>query len=146
MKTLTPYLNFPGTTEEAFNFYAAALGGTILDIARFRDFGDEMAQLSPEDLDKVANMALSLPNGSMMMGTDFVASLGQALEPGNDFSLHVEADSVEEAQQIFGALAEGGTVNMEPAGTSWAQWFAGCTDKFGVEWMVSFTGAVVFGG
>lgn len=146
MKALTPYLNFPGTTEEAFTFYADALGGTIMGVARFRDFGDEMGSLPAEDLDKVANIGLLLPNGSMMMGTDMLASMGQEFASGNDFSLHVEADSVEEAQRIFNALAEGGTVSMEPAPTSWAEWFAGCTDRFGVEWMVSYTGSVVFGG
>ena len=49
------------------------------------------------------------------------------------------------AERIFAALSAGGKVNMEPGRTEWAQWFAGCTDKFGVEWMVSFTGGVVFG-
>lgn len=146
MKALTPYLNFPGTTEEAFTFYAAALGGTVTGVARFRDFGDAMGPLPDEDLDKVANAALMLPNGTMIMGTDMLASLGQEFSSGNNFSLHIEADSVEEAQRIFDTLAEGGTVNMEPAGTEWAEWFAGCQDRFGVEWMVSYTGSVVFGG
>ena len=144
MKAPTPYLNYPGTTEAAFTFYAEALGGTIVGIARMRDFGG-LASLPDEDLDKVANIALALPNGTMMMGTDMLASMGQEFTPGNNFSLHIEADSLEEAQRIFTALSEGGRVNMEPDSTEWAEWFAGCTDRFGVEWMVSFTGAVVFG-
>lgn len=146
MKSLTPYLNFPGTTEEAFTFYAAAFGGTITGVARFRDFGPAMGDLPEEDLDKVANIGLLLPNGTAMMGTDVVASLGQELTRGNDFSLHVEGDSIEDAERIFAALSEGGTVNMEPAPAAWAEWFADCTDKYGVQWMVSYTGSVVFGG
>jgi PhnB protein len=145
MKALTPYLNFDGTTEEAFTFYAQVLGGQIMGVARFRDFGS-MAQLPEADLDKVANVALTLPNGTMLMGTDMLASLGQQFRSGNDFALHLEADDTGEAERLFAALSEGGTVSMEPAPTEWAEWFAGCTDKFGVEWMISCTGSVVFQG
>ncbi|MGB8020965.1 MAG: VOC family protein [Candidatus Nanopelagicales bacterium] len=146
MKALTPYLNFDGTTEEAFTFYAQVFGGRVMGVARFRDFGPSMGELSEADLDKVANIGLMLPNGTMLMGTDLLASLGQELTTGNDFSLHVEADDAAEAQRLFAALAEGGSVSMEPAATEWAEWFAGCTDRFGTEWMISFTGSVVFGG
>lgn len=145
MKTLTPYLNFPGTTEEAFEFYVAVLGAEITGIARFRDFGETMGSLPEADLDKIANMGLRFPNGAEMMGTDMLASLGQEFRSGNDFSLHLEADSVDEAVRMFEALASGGTIAMEPAATEWAEWFAGCTDKFGVEWMISYTGSVIFG-
>lgn len=145
MKALTPYLNFDGTTEEAFAFYAQVFGGQELGVARFRDFGASMGQLPEADLDKVANTAVMLPNGTMLMGTDMLASLGQQLNHGNDFALHVEADDLAEAQRLFSALSEGGTISMEPARTEWAEWFAGCTDRFGTEWMVSYTGSVQFG-
>jgi PhnB protein len=145
MKALTPYLNFPGTTEEAFEFYAAALGAEITGVARFRDFAEMKGQLPEDDLDKVANIGLKLPNGAELMGTDLLASLGQEFRSGNDFALHLEADSLAEAAEYFDALASGGAISMEPAATEWAEWFAGCTDKFGVEWMISYTGSVVFG-
>ncbi len=145
MKDLTPYLNFDGTTEEAFTFYAEVLGGQVMGVARFRDFGS-MAELPEADLDKVANIGLTLPNGSMLMGTDMLASLGQEFRKGNDFSLHVEADDAAEAQRLFDALSDGGSVSMAPAATEWAEWFGGCTDRFGIEWMVSYTGSVVFEG
>ena len=80
------------------------------------------------------------------MGTDMLAAMGQELRTGNDFALHVEADDVAEAQRLSDALSPGGTVSMEPAATEWAQWFAGCTDQFGTEWMISFTGSVTFAG
>lgn len=143
MKALTPYLNFAGNTEEAFTFYAEVFGGRIDGVARFRDFGS-MSELPEADLDKVANVGLTLPNGTTLMGTDLLASLGQSLTQGNDFALHVEADDAAEAQRLFDALAAGGTVSMAPEATEWAEWFGGCTDRFGVEWMISFTGSVNF--
>lgn len=146
MKALTPYLNFDGTTEEAFRFYAEVFGGQLLGPARFRDFGESMGQLPPGDQEKVANIGLTLPNGTMLMGTDVLASMGQQLNAGNNFSLHIEADDRAEAERLFAALSEGGSVSMAPAATEWAEWFAGCNDRFGIEWMVSYTGSVVFGG
>lgn len=146
MKAVTPYLNFAGTTEEAFTFYAAALGGTVTGVARYRDFGESMGELSEADLDKVANVELALPNGATIMGTDLLASLDQQFVAGNGFALYIEADDADEARRLFAALSEGGSVSMEPAPTEWAEWFAGCQDRFGVEWMITWTGSVVFGG
>jgi PhnB protein len=37
MATINPYLNFPGTTEEAFNFYKSAFGTEFIMLQRFRE-------------------------------------------------------------------------------------------------------------
>ncbi|OHD69621.1 MAG: hypothetical protein A2W19_01035 [Spirochaetes bacterium RBG_16_49_21] len=37
MATINPYLNFPGNTEEAFNFYKSVFGGEFTIIQRFKD-------------------------------------------------------------------------------------------------------------
>lgn len=146
MKALTPYLNFAGTTEEAFTFYAEVLGGQIMGVARYRDFGESMAGVAEEDLDKVANIGLQLPNGTMMMATDSLPSMGQQLTTGNNFSLHVEADDADDAHRLFAALSQGGAVEMPLARTEWAELYGACTDRYGVSWMVSHTGSVEFGG
>lgn len=146
MQSLTPYLNFDGTTEQAFTFYADVLGGEITGVARYRSFVASMGDLPEADLDKVANMGLRLPSGAMLMGTDLLPSAGQTLVSGNDFALHLELDDAAEAQRLFDALSDGGDVLMQPGATEWAEFFAGCRDKFGIEWMLSYTGSVVFEG
>jgi PhnB protein len=35
MKTVNPYLNFEGNTEEAFTFYRSVFGGEFQDVVRF---------------------------------------------------------------------------------------------------------------
>ena len=35
MAIVNPYINLPGTTEEAFNFYRSAFGGEFTAIQRF---------------------------------------------------------------------------------------------------------------
>jgi len=38
MKSINPYLNFAGNTEEAFNFYKKVFGGEFLGgVFRFKD-------------------------------------------------------------------------------------------------------------
>ncbi len=36
MKTVNPYLNFPGTAEEAFNFYKSVFGGEFATLQRLK--------------------------------------------------------------------------------------------------------------
>jgi PhnB protein len=145
MKAVNPYLNFAGNTEEAFRFYHSVFGGE-LHIVRFRDFGGNAMGVPDKDLDKIAHIALPLLNGSMLMGTDTLESFGQKLTAGNNFSITLEGDSAEEAENLFNALAEGGNVGMALSKTEWAEKYGMCTDKFGVQWMVNYTGDVQFPG
>ena len=40
MPAINPYLNFPGNTEDAFNFYKSVFGGEFLTLQRFKDTPD----------------------------------------------------------------------------------------------------------
>src|SRR5690606_38944590 len=114
-----PYLNFPGTTEEAFNFYASALGVEISSMTRFADFPGNMG-VQEADMQKIANIALPLGNGSMLMGTDVVGGW-QPLNVGNNTYITLEVDSAHEAQRIFDGLSAGGTAQMPLEKTEWAE-------------------------
>lgn len=144
MKAVNPYLNFNGNTEEAFRFYQTVFGGD-LQIIRFEDFGENSMGVPDEDLTKIAHVALPLRDGSMLMGTDTLESLGQELTMGNNFSITLEAESDEEAEKIFNALSDGGKVEMPLAKTEWAEKYGMCADRFGVRWMVNYTGDVQLG-
>lgn len=142
MKKVEPYLNFAGNTEEAFTFYQSVFGGE-LSVVRFRDFPDNSMGVPEADLDKIAHIALPLGD-AMLMGSDVLESLGQSLKVGNNVYLHLETDDAEDAERVFKALAEGGKVEMSLQKTDWAETYGICTDKFGVQWMVSYTGSVRF--
>lgn len=143
MRAVNPYLNFAGNTEEAFKFYQTVFGGE-LQIVRFKDMGDNSMGVPDEDLDKVAHIALPLREGAMLMGTDTLESFGQSLTVGNNFSITIESESAEEAERLFNALSDGGNVGMPLEPTEWAEKYGMCTDKFGVQWMVNYTGNVQF--
>ena len=140
MKAAHPYLNFPGTTEEAFNADKSIFGGEFAALLRFREMGGcEGMDLSAEDLDKIAHVALPL-GGVMLMGTDSLESMGQSLERGNNMYISLEPDSGDEAKRLFEQLSTGGNVEMPLQATEWAEHFGLCTDRFGTQWMISYSG------
>jgi PhnB protein len=147
VKTVNPYLNFDGNTEEAFNFYRSVFGGEFLQLVRFKDFGagaNAMGDLNDDDLNKVAHVGLPLGDGQVLMGTDTLQSLGQKLEIGNNSYIAIEADSPDEAARLFDGLCEGGKVEMPLEAQPWTEKYGSCTDRFGVQWMVSYTGDAQF--
>jgi PhnB protein len=143
MKAAHPYLNLPGNTEEAFNFYRDVFGGDFAGIYRFRDFGGENMGVPAEDLDRIMHVALPLGD-TLLMGTDVLESMGHSLHSGNGIYISLQPDSREEAERVFGRLAEGGKVENELQQTEWAERFGSCTDRFGVRWMMNYEGSVRF--
>lgn len=137
MASINPYLNFLGTTEEAFNFYKSVFGGEFAVIQRFKDtpHGDQM---SAEDKEKIMHVALPIGNGNVLMGTDVLPALGQKLTAGDNFSISINADSEVEADRLFAALSPGANVVMPLEKSFWGAYFGMLTDQFGIQWMVNF--------
>lgn len=144
MKSLQPYLNFPGNTEEAFNFYRSVFGGDFRGVYRFRDFADSGMEVPESDLEKIAHIALPIGASGLLMGTDTLESLGQTLTPGNNHYIYIELESPEEGERLFPALAEGGSVEMPLGKTEWSELYGICTDRFGIQWMLDYTGSTDF--
>lgn len=140
-----PYLNFPGTTEAAFTLYAAVFGVEIEMMLRYRDFPGGMGA-SGDDLDRVVHVALPLGGGIMLMGTDVVGDQAASLVTGTNSYVYLQVDDGPEAARLFGALGDGGTVEMPLERTEWAEHFGCVRDRFGVGWMVSHEGSVRFAG
>jgi PhnB protein len=137
-----PYLNFSNTTEEAFRFYAKALGGTLTEIHRFGSMPQQDGfELTPEQKNRVLHVGLQLPDGQLIMASDTLEGMGPRRVEGNNISISVHPDSREEADRIFNALAEGGTVTMPIADQFWGDYFGSLTDRFGINWMVNYTPA-----
>lgn len=146
MKAANPYLNFKGNTEEAFEFYRSVIGGEFVQVSRFRDFGDNTMGIAEHELDKIAHIALPLGPTNMLMGTDVVESFPMDFVAGNNFYVALEAESAAEAEKLYEGLSAGGKVEMELTQTEWAEKYGSFRDRYGVGWMVSYTGGVRFGG
>lgn len=140
MKSVNPYLNFRRETAEAFRFYGEVFG-VEPQVVRFRDFGEHGAGLPEHESDLVMHAYLPLGDGFGLMASDVPDSLGFQLEKGNNFHVMVEASSADEARRWYERLAEGGEVQMPLAETDWAELYANLADRFGVGWVINYTGS-----
>lgn len=138
MATTNTYLNFNGNCEEAFNFYRSVFGGDFGYIGRFGDMPEDENFKVPE-ADKKKVMHISLPIGSsILMGSDCGSEWSASFLQGNNFSVSITAQSKEEADRLFNGLAADGKVTMALDNTFWGDYFGMLTDKFGINWMMSF--------
>ena len=144
IRAANPYLNFAGNTEEAFEFYRSVFGGDFAVIVRFRDFDDNPMSIPEHELDRIAHICLPLGDGIMLMGTDVGEQWSKGFLVGTNTYIHLDVGSSDEADRIFGALSAGGTVEMQLERTEWAEKYGTLRDRFGVQWMVTYTGSVVF--
>lgn len=134
------YLNFDGTTEEAFHFYRSVFGGEFLGVLRFRDFGDDAMGATGSDLDRIAHIALPLGSGCTLMGTDVIAAMPMTHTVGNNVAIMLDTETADEAEALFGALAAGGEIALPLQRTVWAEAYGEVADRFGVRWILHYTG------
>jgi PhnB protein len=135
------YLNFPGTTEEAFRFYETVFGTRI---SMMQTFGEATFMPNvPEDAKKkVVHVQLPITETVLLMGSDAISGFGPPLKVGNNFHVSVVAKDKAEADRVFAALSAGGSVAMPLANAPWGPYFGMCVDRFGVQWMVSLPNPV----
>ena len=127
-----PYLCFEGRTEEAVEFYKAALGAEVELMMRYSDApGADMAPAGGAD--KVMHVTMTIGDSTVMASDG--RCTGEASFAGVHLSLGVE--DVAEGERLFAALGEGGTVEMPFAKTFWSPGFGMLRDRFGVGWMVN---------
>lgn len=139
MIKLTVYLNFPGNTEEAFNFYKSVFGGEFSSVIRYKDMPMEGVDVPAKDKDKILHISLPLGKDDVLMASDSVETLGQKLVQGNNVYLSVHPDTKQEADRIFGALSQGGNIEMPMADQPWGDYYGSLMDRFGVLWMVNYS-------
>ncbi len=138
MTKFNPYLNFAGNTEQAFNFYKSVFGGEFASVVRFKDMPMEGVSIPQEAADKIMHIGLPIGKDQMLMASDALESLGQKVIPGNNVYISAHPDSKEEADRLFNALSEGGTVEMPIANQPWGDYYGSFKDKFGVQWMINY--------
>lgn len=140
MASVNVYLNFNGNCLEAFEFYRSVFGGEFPYVGRFKDMpaGEGGSKMSPEEGERIMHISLPISKETMIMGSDTGGEWAPSFVQGNNFSISINADSREEADRLFNGLSAGGQVTMPMNQTFWGDYFGMFTDKFGINWMVSF--------
>jgi len=128
-----PYLFFGRNCREAFTRYQEIFGGELA-LVTAQDMPGDAPPDVPADL--VMHAALTV-GGDVLMASDDPTTD----DPGPKLGMRVNyaTDNVDEAQRVFGALAEGGEVQLPIGPTSFSPMFGMCVDRFGIPWMISTT-------
>ncbi|HWH64028.1 MAG TPA: SRPBCC domain-containing protein [Ginsengibacter sp.] len=139
MARVSTYLNFPGNTEEAFNFYKTVFKSEFAGggIQRFGDIPapEGMPPLSEADKKLIIHIELPIIGGHILMATDAAESMGFKVEPGNNIHINLEPETREETKRLYDSLSKDGKITMELQDMFWGAYFGSCTDKYGINWM-----------
>ena len=129
---LNPYLLFHGDCEAAFKFYEKCLGGKIVAMMTHEQT-PAAGQVPPEWRSKIIHARLIIGD-QVLMGSD---APPDHQEDKKGFSVSVNIEQPAEAERVFHALAEKGTVRMPIGPTFWALRFGMLVDQFGTPWMIN---------
>jgi PhnB protein len=129
---LNPYLLFNGQCEAAFKFYAKCLGAKI-EAMMTHEGTPAACQVPSEWVKKIMHARLSV-GGTLLMASD--APPGRYEKP-QGFSVSLLVKSADEAERVFKALSDNGTITMPMTETFWATRFGMLVDQFGIAWMVN---------
>ena len=133
--SLSTYLTFDGNCREAFEFYRSVFGG---EFTEFQTFGDGPPDMPVAEEEKNRVMHVALPIGSsILMGSD-TSSFAPPHAAGNNSSLSIDVESRERCDELCAKLSAGGSVIMPLQEMFWGAYFGQWTDRFGINWMVSY--------
>jgi PhnB protein len=130
----TPYVMFQGQCAEAFAFYAELFDASIVRLLRFSQ-APAGVPLPPGANPELVMHACLEKDGFRLMGGDMGQDCGDAAKAPL-YWVSISVDSVEEADRVAGALAEGGQFFMPPGETFFSRRFAMAQDRYGIRWMV----------
>jgi len=129
---INPYLSFNGKCAAAFKFYEKVLSGKLLMMMTYGE-SPMAAQTAPDHKDRIMHARLAVGD-MLLMGAD---APPQFYTPMQGIVVTIGVDTPAEAERVFTALAENGTVRMPIQETFWAQRFGMLIDQFGTPWMVN---------
>ena len=131
-------LRFPGTCEKAFEFYQSVFGGELFMLQRFKEMTAHGYKIEKEDEEKIAFVALKKGKDIILAGDDDTKSFPKKFIQGTNITVSVGAGSIKEAKRLYDALSEGGTEKTPPEDVYWGDYCGSCTDKFGIQWYISY--------
>lgn len=128
-----PYLFFNGNCREALTFYQKHIGGDL----QLMTYSEVPGGQFPPGLEHHV-MHGALTKGSLLFMASDNMDEGQRIQFGTSVQLTLTVDTQADAERLFKALGEGGSVDMPLEETFWAKRFGAVTDRFGIKWMINF--------
>ncbi len=135
MTTLTPYLLFDGTCQQAMEFYKSCFGGE-LTVTKVKDTPAK-DQMPAVQMNKTINARLK--SGNLEISASDWLRLDQTPIRGNTVCLYLSGGTLQELKDLFEKLSEEADIT-DPLGEMFFGVYGALNDKFGVRWM--FTAAM----
>lgn len=130
MQTLNPYLIFDGNCAEAMTFYAKCLAADL----QLSPYSSMPFAVADAEKDRILHARLS--TGSiLLMASD--NRPGMPFSQGNNISINIGCENLEEIERLYAALLEGGTATMPLHDAFWGARFGMLIDRFGIPWMLN---------
>lgn len=128
-----PYFMFEGNSQEVLDFYKDIFKGQVTSMMRF----EENPEMTVEDdyKDKILHAELKIANQILYFSDSFP---GQKVNKGDQISLNINFESIEELERVYKGLSKGVEIFMPLADTFWNARFASFVDKFGIGWSLNY--------
>ena len=125
---------FDGNCAEAMRFYERALGAKLEVLMSGAE--SPMADQIPKAFaHRILHARLVLPCGGVLFGGDAPAHIPYQGIHGVSMTLNYE--SIDQAEKVFTALADGGQITMPMQASFWAKTWGMLIDRFGTPWIVN---------
>lgn len=126
--SVTPFLMFEGTAEEAMTFYVSLFDDArIIDVTYFDEDG-------PGESGTIMQARFELCGREYIC---FDSPVEHEFGFTPSYSMFVEFDEFEEIEAAYLALADGGNILMPYEEYSFAQRFCWLQDRYGVSWQLN---------
>ena len=93
--------------------------------------------MSDEMKQRIMHITLPISAETKLFGSDTGGEWASNHKVGNNIALSINTKDKAEADRLFNALANGGSITMPIADTFWGAYFGMVTDKFGINWQVN---------
>lgn len=129
-RSITPFLMFEGSAEEAMRFYVSLFARSgIKQIEHYKS-----GEMGPEGTVKRADFTLA---GQDVICIDSPAKHAFTFTPS--VSLFVECEDETEFDTAFAQLSGGGAMLMPPDDYGFSRKFGWVSDRFGVSWQLNLS-------
>ena len=125
MKTLIPYIAFPGSCQKALEFYSEVLQGQIISMTTYSDSPVPVAE---EHKSRLFDSEFKSEQVHFKASDDLPEF---PVSQGSNISLFVKFSDENERLQVFEGLSQGGKVLFP-----YDENFCMLKDKFGMQWML----------
>jgi PhnB protein len=130
VKSVTSYLNFDGNCRHAMSFYQDCLDTEL----HLTAYPDASGRPSSDPAARIMHSQL-LHNGAPILMASDTPPGGGPLNPGNNFSVSIHCESLDEIERMFSALGQNGKVRMPLGNMPWGARLGMLADQFGVQWL-----------